>query len=192
MRIKRFKLKDGVTRDKLLSLGFTNGGSWVFNEEEDEADVFRSFYFYKEDADFNVSVSIAFRKNIYDWDDFSNVLVLHEDFCQPYTPFYDYFNSKEIPSDFKALEFVVEKYNELMSSLPFLVEDSKVLNSSENDRDWKDRYFSFLASLTCVTNGKQQYFEQEDGRVYSRISGKYLTVDEMEHEFIYEMEHYLD
>lgn len=50
--------------------------------------------------------------------------------------------------------------------------------------DWHEVFNDFLASLTVITNGKQQYFEQEDGKWYSRISGKYLTVDEMITEYL--------
>ena len=47
------------------------------------------------------------------------------------------------------------------------------------EKNWHEIFNDFLASLTSITNGKQQYFEQEDGKWYSRISGKYLTIDEM-------------
>lgn len=53
--------------------------------------------------------------------------------------------------------------------------------------DWHKQFFDFLAVLTSVTHGKQQYFEQPNGRVYSRISGSYLTVEEMEREYIDEL-----
>lgn len=59
-------------------------------------------------------------------------------------------------------------------------------------REWHDLFVSFLASLTATTHGKQQYFEQDGGKWYSRISGEYLTTDEMISEYLDEMSHYLD
>lgn len=52
------------------------------------------------------------------------------------------------------------------------------------EKNWHEIFKDFLASLTAITNGKQQYFEQEDGKWYSRISGKYLTTDEMIAEYL--------
>lgn len=34
MKIKRFKLKDNVTKKDLITLGFKNGGSWVKKDAE--------------------------------------------------------------------------------------------------------------------------------------------------------------
>ena len=52
---------------------------------------------------------------------------------------------------------------------------------------WHNTFNEFLASLTCITNGKQQYFEQNDGKWYSRISGGYLTLEEMIKEYLEEV-----
>ena len=119
MKIKRFKLKDNVTRDDLIELGFRNGGSWI----KKDAELFLSRCFeYKETefeysiSIFEYSISIAFSSDINDWNDFDNVLVLDEDFCQPYTPFYGDNYGKDI-TDFPTLENTIFKYNEFMSSL---------------------------------------------------------------------------
>lgn len=112
MKIKRFKLKDNVTRDDLFSLGFAPGGSWI----KKDAEMFLSKYFYYQDTDFEYSICIAFGPNINDWNDFDNVLVLDEDFCQPYTPFYGDNYGKDI-ADFPVLEDVISKYNIFMSGL---------------------------------------------------------------------------
>ena len=112
MKIKRFKLKDNVTRDDLIALGFRNGGSWI----KKDAELFLSRCFEYKETEFEYSISIAFNSDINDWNDFDNVLVLDEDFCQPYTPFYEYNYGKDI-TDFPTLENIIFKYNEFMSSL---------------------------------------------------------------------------
>ena len=112
MRIKRFKLKDNITKEELISLGFKSGGSWI----KKDAELFLSKYFYYKEAHFEYSIGIAFSHDINDWNDFDNVLILDEDFCQPYTPFYGDNYGEEI-KDFPALENVIFKYNEFMSGL---------------------------------------------------------------------------
>ena len=112
MKIKRFKLKDNVTRDDLIALGFRNGGSWIKKDTE----LFLSRCFEYKETEFEYSISIAFSSDINDWNDFDNVLVLDEDFCQPYAPFYEYNYGEDI-TDFPTLENTIFKYNEFMSSL---------------------------------------------------------------------------
>lgn len=58
--------------------------------------------------------------------------------------------------------------------------------------EWKDFFESFMATLTAITHGKQQYFPQEDGKWYSRISGGYLSLRELAREYCDEMAEYLD
>lgn len=67
-----------------------------------------------------IEVVVTFPEDLFDWNDFDFVLVIDEEFGQPYTPFYSYL-SGEIRS-FPVLRKVIEKYNEFMSSLPFLEE----------------------------------------------------------------------
>lgn len=124
MKIKRFKLRDGVTRDELLSLGFRSGGSWIVDKNKENVDIFNCWCFDYRPLDFEFSISIAFRKNLEDWNDFDNILVMDEAFLQPYTPFYGDYYGKDIPKNFKALYKAVEEYNVLLSGLPFLVEVS--------------------------------------------------------------------
>ena len=66
--------------------------------------------------DFEYSINIAFSSNINEWDDFYNILILDEEFLQPYTPFYGDNYGKEI-TNFPALEGVNKNYNKFMSSL---------------------------------------------------------------------------
>lgn len=110
-KIKRFKLKDGVTRDDLIALHFRNGGTWI----KDNCDLFLSKYFYHKKTRFEYSIGIAFSPDIYDWNDFDNVLVLDEDFGQPYTPFYNRYG--EEVTGFPVLETVINNYNAFISGL---------------------------------------------------------------------------
>lgn len=112
MKIKRFKLKDNITKDDLIALKFRNGGSWI----KEDAELFLSRYFKYGKYDFEYSIDIAFSSDINDWNDFDNVLVMDEDFGQPYTPFYGDNYGKDI-NNFPVLEMVINKYNQFMSSL---------------------------------------------------------------------------
>lgn len=60
------------------------------------------------------------------------------------------------------------------------------------EKNWHEVFKEFLASLTVITNGKQQYFEQEDGKWYSRISGEYLTMDEMIAEYLDDVKSFIE
>ena len=133
-KIKRYKLKSNMTKEQLISLGFHEGGTWVHKN----AELVLSKYIHitneveyttkkgkrkkrKYLSEFNIG--IAFTDNINDWNDFDNVLVLDEDWCQPYYPFYhlrsDKLKDNEIP---KVLPLLVAEYNEYMDSLEFLEE----------------------------------------------------------------------
>jgi hypothetical protein len=107
MKIKRFKLKDNVTKEELIALGFKSGGTWV--KKDAELFLCKFFNWY--------SVNIAFSGDINNWNDFDNVLVLDEECGQPYFPFYDdKYYDKEV-TRFKALEDVIQNYNEFIGSL---------------------------------------------------------------------------
>lgn len=112
MKIKRFKLKKDVDREKLIALGAREGGTWI----KKDAELFLSRYFEHRPTEFEFSINIAFGPDIHNWNDFDNVLVLDEDFCQPYTPFYGDNYGKDITC-FSTLEYTILKYNEFMSSL---------------------------------------------------------------------------
>lgn len=116
MRIKRFKLRDGVTEEKLIKYGCKQGGTWV----TENAILFTRKWDKFKPTHFEFTIYVTFNKDVQDWNDYDNVLILDEDFCQPYEPFYLHYN--EEVENFPTLEYLVEKYNEYMSSLPFLVE----------------------------------------------------------------------
>ena len=112
--IKHYKLKDGVTHEFLLVNGCKEGGVWI-----DESAV---FYISKPLVD-EISLNIAFPKELNKWNDFDYILVLDEDFGQPYTPFYRYAQTRiRGGKPFKFLQMVINKYNKVMDSLPFFEE----------------------------------------------------------------------
>lgn len=112
MKIKRFKLRDNVTKEDLIALGFEHGGTWV--KKDAKLYLSKIFDWY--------SINIAFGKNINNWNDFDNVLVLDEEAGQPHFTFYDErYYGKDVVR-FAALEKVIQNYNEFMSSLGILEE----------------------------------------------------------------------
>ena len=52
------------------------------------------------------------------------------------------------------------------------------------DFNWRELFFDLLTPLCSLTHGKQMYFDQDDGMVYSRISCKYMTPDEAITEYL--------
>ena len=56
----------------------------------------------------------------------------------------------------------------------------------ESHVDWKETFFDLLTPLCSLTHGKQMYFEQDDGAIYSRISCKYLSPEQAINEYIKE------
>ena len=113
-RIRRFRLRDGVTREMLVGLGFRQGGSWIISD----AELFKSWCLHD-----SIELEITFGGDearwSETWNDRDNILVLDEDFLQPYGPFYAY-NPANRPS--ACLTLVISQYNRIMSSLPFLEE----------------------------------------------------------------------
>ena len=117
MKAKSYKLKYTPTEEQLIEAGARCGGSWI----DENSALFISKSFELPEYDFEFSIDICFKDDISDWNDFDNVLVLDEDFGQPYTSFYRDNYKKEI-SNFPCLEYCIEKYNEFMDSFDFLCE----------------------------------------------------------------------
>ena len=53
--------------------------------------------------------------------------------------------------------------------------------------DYEDGMFDMLVRISTAYHGKQYYFLQENGKVYSRQSGLYLDFEEAVAEFIKEV-----
>lgn len=49
------------------------------------------------------------------------------------------------------------------------------------------REWELFSLLSAVWYGKDAYFRQDDGMVYSRISGEYMTFDQAVDEFVFEL-----
>lgn len=114
MEIARFKMKPGIKLEDIP--GLRDGGSWIHKK----AVKFATFSLY---AKYDITLNIGFPNDISKWNDFDYVLVLDEDFGQPYTPFYNRWN--KVDNDFippKIMRYIIEKYNKIMQNLPYLEE----------------------------------------------------------------------
>ena len=132
MKANTYRLKPGTTMQDIHSLPGASKGNASYVREGTDAYLNKSFYktmrvtMHDDDAsstwtekrEYEISIVIAFdSSNLESWNDFDNVLVLDEDFCQPYTPFYGDNYKKEV-SEFPFLEWVISEYNALFDSLP--------------------------------------------------------------------------
>ena len=115
-KINHYKLKPNITREDLISYGLKEGGNWVLPE----ADLFKTGYFQYRYLEY--SITIAINSSTMKFDDCDNVLILDEDFGQPYSPFYKYYGKNV--ANFEYLENVIKKYNEWMDSLEFLEKEN--------------------------------------------------------------------
>ena len=132
MKANTYRLKPGTAMQDILSIPGVSKSSASYVRECSDAYLDKSIYktmrvtMHDDDAsstwtekrEYEISIIIAFdSSDLESWNDFDNVLVLDEDFCQPYTPFYGDNYKKEV-SDFPFLEWVISEYNALFDSLP--------------------------------------------------------------------------
>ena len=108
MRIKRYVLRENVNSDDLDKLKFKSG-SWQI-AEKDKLVMSKCIPLFDS---IELHITIPLEK---EFDDFDDILVLDNDFCQPYTPFYGENYGREIEG-FKFLERVIERYNQAMDGL---------------------------------------------------------------------------
>lgn len=109
--VNRYRVKDGASIEELMSSGFELGYSFV----NKNAYCCKHKLFHYKYLEFSIYAS--FPKDLTQFDDFDYVLVLDEDFAQPYTPFYNSFG------EYTKQEYVVaviEAYNNFMDSIPIL------------------------------------------------------------------------
>lgn len=111
--IKRYKLKDEIDAEFLLKNGCKEGGTYV--QPDAKYLIFRTL------CD-SISLDIAFPEDLSRWNDDDYILVIDEDFGQPYGPFYKFYAQKRIEGYSPFLTKVMKKYNEVMDSLPFFEE----------------------------------------------------------------------
>lgn len=123
--INHYKLRDGVTLDDIQKdivnrkgksiephALFGVGGSWI-NERDAH---FISCQCGNED----ISLNIGFPADLSLWNDFDDVLVMDENFAQPYDPFYIYMDREKDSKPFPFLLNVIGHYNRIMDSFSFL------------------------------------------------------------------------
>ena len=94
-RINTYKLKNGVSKEDLSKLGFREGSWHNLYEGTDCMSKFINLYD-------SIELHITIKTNPIKFDDFEDTLVLDDDFCQPYTPFYGN-NYKKDVKDFLQL-----------------------------------------------------------------------------------------
>ena len=121
MKAKSYKLKYIPTKEQLIKFGARPGGTWINQYSDLYISIAREFP--GSCGDFIICIGFPdFEKGLAEWDDFSFVLVLDDEFGQPYTPFYGKNYKKDI-QNFPCLECVIEAYNKFMDSFDFLCED---------------------------------------------------------------------
>lgn len=110
-KIKRFKLKPNADLSSIPEIQYM---TYVHKN------AVRGFCHTLDEREL-IDVCIVFPAELSEWNDFDYVLVLDDEFGQPFTPFYDYMNA---PNDkpFPFLRKIIHTYNEFMSSLPYLEE----------------------------------------------------------------------
>ena len=105
MAIKKFKLKENISINELLEDGFSYGCDCKF-----------------------LSKTILLNQSIIAWLKVSlknyklDIEVLDDDFCQYYTPFYDYQDGNIKMFDF--LKKVINRYNNELSKLNSIIEEA--------------------------------------------------------------------
>ena len=97
--INQYKFKQNTTREDLIKAGFRNGG-WQTEFKEPKV----SYNTYLVDE---MKLNIEIETDTMKFDCYDNVLILDEDFCQPYGAFY-------MDKEFDYLNKVIKKYNMVM------------------------------------------------------------------------------
>ena len=83
-KIKNYKLTEDISIEKIKEIGFKKGG--FMKEIPSPKYTYRKSLLDEIELCIEISVN---EDNSLSFDDFNNILVLDEDFCQPYIPFYD-------------------------------------------------------------------------------------------------------
>ena len=120
MKIKRFKIKPDADIfqfpwgrvQKIIEYG--QPGAMTFVNENSVCGFWDSLCH-------GVSINIAFPEDLKEWNDIEYILVLDEEFGQPYIPFYKYMYDG-IQEPWQGLIDVINAYNEFMSSFVWLEE----------------------------------------------------------------------
>lgn len=113
MKIDRFKMRPNVSLNNIKCI--REGGSWI----HENAIQFISIPIHDK---YPITLNIGFPEDLSKWDDFEYVIVLDEEFGQPYAPFYSFMNKPWLVKIGSALYTIIQNYNEEMRALPFLEE----------------------------------------------------------------------
>ena len=113
--VNKYHIKDNITKEdiqqelKQRHLPIGQHGTYISKDSK--------FSTYKT-LEKNIDVCIAFPEDLSKWDSFDHVLVLDDDFGQPYEPFYaaDEDENRRFPFVFN----IIGQYNKFMNSLSFL------------------------------------------------------------------------
>lgn len=112
LQINRYKLKDlNTAESEIMNYNIRTGGEYI----SQDTTVFLFAPLYKE-----ITLNIGFPKDLSVWNDLDHIIVLDEDFGQPYIPFYMYLNGEEGSNASPFLQRVIRAYNEAMDKYSFL------------------------------------------------------------------------
>ena len=106
-KAKSYRLKDDITSEHLLNIGFEEG-YWNYKDGECVSKRVQLMD--------SMKLELFIKTNPVSFNDFENVMVMDSAFGQPYTPFYGD-NYKQMIDGGSYLTEVVERYNEVMDGL---------------------------------------------------------------------------
>lgn len=107
-KVKKYKLKENIKVNDILNNGF---------EYSVDCKYVTKFITLKGPIILYIKIPLD---NIYSFDFYNNIDVLDDNFCQPYTPFYDNYNSDIVNN--KYLTIIVNRYNEEMDKISIFEE----------------------------------------------------------------------
>ena len=113
--VNKYRIKDNVTKDNIVAelkekhLPICEAGTYISKDAK--------FHTFKTLVG-SIEVEVAFPENLSAWDSFDHVLVMDDDFGQPYDPFYEADENEK--RRFPFVLNVIGQYNEFMNSLSFL------------------------------------------------------------------------
>lgn len=89
----------------------------------------------------------------------------------------------EISSRFEEAE--EDQILRVVQRMGVKVDKEELIKALEYDRNQYEKgRWDMFQTITSVYYGKQCYFLERDGSVYSRVSGKYMTKEEAYEEFL--------
>lgn len=132
VKVKRYELNTSATISQLKSLGFKEG---YWEESTKECYVKENWLskFYSLDAKNDIEMYLSINlKDLANWNDFDNIMVIDDTFGQPYGPFYTYRDGRKIlfVNQFPVLERIYTRYEKIMDELV----DHGILKVVEKDR----------------------------------------------------------